>query len=86
MTLGLDAEAVEQGEPGVTQRGVFRHDAVVVELDARAAAREERGAVVEVVLRADVAALSERDVVEESGAVASSVALRLSVSPASNSL
>ena len=65
MALGLHADAVEQGQPRIAQRRVLWCDEVVAELDPGTAAGEERGAVVEVVLGADVAAVSKGDVVEQ---------------------
>ena len=69
MTLGVHSDAMQQGEPGVAQRCVLRRDDVVAELDARAAAGEERGAVVEIVLGADVTAVGEGHVIEKATAI-----------------
>ena len=65
MTFGLHADAAEHGKPGVAERGVLRGDDIMAELQAGATAGHEGGAVVEVVLGADITAVGEGDVVEE---------------------
>ena len=65
----FDAHAVQQAEPEIAQRRPLRHDEVLAELEARAAAGDDRRAVVERVARAEVAAVDERDVVEQARAV-----------------
>mgnify|MGYP000881449315 CR=1 FL=1 len=69
MALHIHADAVEKRKPGVAKRRVFGRDDVVAEVDACAAAGEERGAVVEVVLGADVAAVGEGHVIEKAAAI-----------------
>ena len=67
--FGIEAEAVEQGEPHVAERRVFGQHEMMAELEVRGTAGEERGAVVEVMDRADVAAVGKTSVIEEAAAV-----------------
>ena len=70
MALGLDADAVEQGEPKIAERHFgLGHDEVLAELDACAAAGDEGGTVVEVVNAADVAAVAEAGVIKQATAI-----------------
>ena len=69
MAFGFNANAVQQSEPGIAQRCVLRRDDVLSELDASTTASEERWAIIEIVLGADVTAIGERDVIKESAAI-----------------
>lgn len=64
MTLHVYTNAMKHRQPGVAKRGVFWCDDVVTELDTGTTAGEQRGAVVEVVLRADITSVGEGNMIE----------------------
>ena len=56
MPVDVHADAIEQGEPDIAERRVFRKHNVLSQFDAGPATGEHCGAVVEVMDRANVAA------------------------------
>lgn len=67
MTLCVRTNPVEERQPDVAERGVFRQDDVLAETDVRAPPCEKRGTVVEEMDGTDVAAVAEYDVIEQAG-------------------
>ena len=69
MAFCFHADASEHGQPSVAEGSVLRGDDIVPKLQASTATRHEGGAVVQIMLGADVAAVGEGDVVEEAAAI-----------------
>src|SRR5204862_7999137 len=69
MTFGLDVQPMKQGQPGVAERRTLWQHEMLAELETRATAGEDRRAVVEVMDRANVAAVGQHCMIQERAAV-----------------
>src|SRR5438094_125602 len=77
MTLDLDAQSVQQGQPGIAQRRITRQYQMLAELETRAAPREDHRAIVEIMDRANVAAVGQDGMIQERAAVGFGGGLKL---------
>ena len=69
MALSLHADPVQHREPGVAKGSVLGRDDTLAEFQPGPAAGEDGGAIAELVSGADVAAIGEGNVIEETRAV-----------------